>query len=141
MSCCDNPENFGGSGGALYALPEQWIQSNVAANQIAVPLSTLVSANFDDFKMMGSGWIVGLSTRFTEAITAGTATVIVTISGGAPTLQLVHTSASNPTGGIAMLPEGAMPFGPGSIVSVTITTDAGFLPNTTDLEAWILVHG
>lgn len=137
--CCDNSSNFGpgGTAGAVFAPPEQWGQNNVAANQAAVALSSQVSTNFDNIKMIRAGNIIGLSTRFTEPITAGTATVIVTINGVATALQIVHTSASNPSGGVATVAAGLVPYVASDLIGITITTDAGFLPITTDLEAWI----
>lgn len=139
MSCCEE-ENFGPvARSGLFALPEQWAQNDVVANQAAVPLSAQVSTNFDDITMVRDGSLVGLVTRFTEVITAGTATVIVTINGVATALLIVHTAISNSSGGIATAAFSAIDFVAGDLIGVTITTDAGFLPVTTDVEAWIQV--
>lgn len=139
MSCGNDDENFDGGGG-IAGLPEQWAQNNVAANQAAVALSAQVSTNFDNIKMIRSGSVVGLATRFTEAITAGTATIIVTKNGVATTLQIVHTNASNSSGGVATKTSGSVNYVAGDLIGVTITTDAGFLPVTTDVEAWVEVE-
>lgn len=120
-----------------YAVPEKWAQNNVAASQTDVDLTQLVSTLFVQTKMIRGGSITGLSTRFNEAITAGTATVTVTINGAAGTLAIVHTSGSNPSGGEATQGSGIDVFVAGDLVGVQITTDAGFLPITTDLESWV----
>ncbi len=137
--CCCNENNIEGEGGSgAFALPEQWAQNDVAANQAAVVMSAQVSTNFDDIKMPTAGILISLITRFTEAITAGTCTIIVTVNGVASALQLVHTNAANSTGGIAL---GGVAYAAGDLIGMTITTDAGFLPITTDAEAWIMAQG
>lgn len=127
-------------GNDRFAPPEQWAQDNVAAGQAAVALSAQVSTNFDTWKAMRRGSVVGLSTRLTEAVTAGTATVRVTINGGAGTLNVVHTAGGNPTGGQSTQQAGIDRFVAGDLIGISITTDAGFLPTTTDLEAWLEVE-
>ncbi len=127
-------------GNDRFSPPEQWAQQNVAASQAAVALSAQVSTNFDTIKMMRSGSVVGLSTRLTEAVTAGTATVRLTINGAAGTLNVVHTAGSNPTGGQSTQRAGIDRFVAGGLIGLSITTDAGFLPITTDLEAWLEIE-
>jgi hypothetical protein len=141
MSCCEDG-NFGPttSSGGFFSPPEQWAQNDVAANQAAVALSAQVSTNFDNIKMIRAGSLVGLATRFTEAITAGQADVIVTINGVATALTIVHTNAANQTGGVATAAVGAIPYVAGDLIGITVTTNAGFLPITTDLEAWLQVQ-
>lgn len=145
MGCgCTSTEggNSGGGGGgdALYAPPEQWAQEDVAANQAAVALSAQVSTNFDTWKAVRAGSIVGLATRFTEAITAGNATVTVTINGVAGTLNVAHSAGSNPSGGVATQASGVDTYVASDLIGLSITTDAGFLPITTDVEAWLQVQ-
>lgn len=127
-------------GNDRYAPPEQWAQQNVAAGQAAVALSAQVSTNFDTWKAMRRGSVVGLSTRLTEAVTAGTATVRVTINGAAGTLNVVHTSVLNATGGQSTQQAGIDRFVAGDLIGLSVTTDAGFLPITTDLEAWLEIE-
>jgi len=119
------------------ALPEQWAQDNVAANQTNIALFAQVSTNFDSIKMMRAGSVVGLSTRLTEAITAGSLTVKLTKNGVAGTLQVVHTSGGNPSGGQTVQAAGIDTYVAGDLIAVQLTTNAGFLPITTDLEAWL----
>lgn len=133
----DIPGGGGGGSDNPYSPPERWGQENVAANQAAVVLSAMVSINFDDIKMIRAGSIVGLATRFTEAITAGTATVIVTINGVATVLQIAHTNAANQTGGVTTAAIAAIPYVATDLIGMTITTDGAFLPLTTDVEAWL----
>lgn len=144
MSCgCTSTEggNSPSSGAAgRFAPPEQWAQDDVAANQAAVALSAQVSTNFDNIKMMRSGSVVGLSTRFTGAVTAGTATIRVTKNGVAGTLSVASTAVSNPSGGQATQATGVDTFVAGDLIGLSITTDAGFLPVTTDVEAWIEIQ-
>lgn len=123
-----------------FSPPEKWGQNNVAASQVAVPLSALVSVNFDTIKMQGiGGSIIGIVSRLTEAVTAGTLTVTVTIDGVPGTLALTHTSVLNPSGGFALESPGIDIYLGGSEVGINIDTDAGFLPNTTDIEVWLLL--
>jgi len=115
-------------------MPELWAQANVAANQTGVALSALVSTSFDTVKMIRAGSITGLGTRLTQAITAGTLTVRVTKNGSPGTLSVVHTTG---TGGNATQAPGIDTYIAGDLIGVQLTTTSGFLPNTTDLEAWL----
>lgn len=132
----------GGSGGAAagpsmvnpMALPEQWAQENVAASQTNVALSAQVSTSFDTVKAVRAGSLVGFATRLTEPITAGTLTVELTINGAGTGFLLAHTAGSNPSGGVAAQAVGVDAYVAGDLIGVRITTDAGFLPITTELE-------
>ncbi|KKM80117.1 hypothetical protein LCGC14_1343150 [marine sediment metagenome] len=119
------------------ALPEKWAQNNVAAGQVNVDLVQRVSTLFATTKMIRAGSVIGLSTRLTEAITAGILTVTVEINGAATTLLLAHNVGVNPLGGEVVVAAGADPFVAGDFVGIVITTTAAFLPITTDLECWI----
>jgi hypothetical protein len=127
-------------GNDRFSPPEQWAQQNVAAGQAAVALSAQVSTNFDTLKAMRAGSIVGLSTRLTEAITAGTLTVTVTINGVAGALSLLHNAGFNATGGQVTQRAGIDRFVAADLIGVQLTTSAGFLPITTDLEAWLEIE-
>lgn len=135
----DIPGAIASSSGISY-LPEKWAQNNVQANQAAVVLPTLVSINFDDVKMVRAGSLVGLGTRLTENITNGTLTVRARVNGVAVTLQLVHTSGANAGGGQVTQAAGVDNYVAGDLVGLQITTDAGFLPTTTDIEALLQVR-
>ncbi len=124
----------------LYVPPEKWAQQNVAVSQVGVDLSALVSTNFDTIKMIRPGSIVGLSTRFTEAITDSSidsAIVTITINGVAGALSISHNSGTNPLGGEASQSGGVDTFVAGDLLGIEITTLASFAPTTTDIEAWI----
>jgi len=141
MGCCGDDTNFDPTGeSGPYALPEQWAQNDVAASQTDVPLSAQVSTNFDDIPAIRAGSLVGLSVRFTETITAGETTIAVTINGVATALTLTCDAGTNPDGGIATAASGVVPYVAGDLIGVFITTDAGFLPITTDVEAWVQVQ-
>jgi hypothetical protein len=122
------------TGEGIDAMPEQWGQQNVAASQTNVPLECLVSTNFDTIKMMRAGSIVGLSTRLTEAVTFGTLTVTVTKNGAAGIISVVHISGS---GGVTTQGVGIDTYAANDLIGIRITTSSGFLPTTTDLEAWL----
>ncbi|MDP2607308.1 MAG: hypothetical protein Q8S00_32625 [Deltaproteobacteria bacterium] len=123
--------------------PEKWNQQNVAASQANVDLSAMVSTSFDTIKMIRAGSIVGLGTRFTEAITDATASsciVQVTVNGASGTLAIVHTSGSNPSGGQATQAAGIDTYVAGDELGIEITTLVSFAPITTDVEAWLQVQ-
>ena len=104
-------------------------------------MSAQVSTNFDTIKMIRSGSITGLATRLTEAITAGTLTVEVTLNGVGTGLQIIHTSGSNPSGGVVTQAAGLDTFVAGDLIGIWLSTDGGFLPITTDLESWLDMVG
>jgi hypothetical protein len=115
-------------------MPEQWTRLNVPAGQTNVIMSSSVSTNFDDIKMMRPGSIIGIATRLTQTIAAGSLTVFITKNGVAGTLSIVHTSG---TGSVAVQAEGVDTYVAGDLIGVRFTTNAGFLPLTANLEAWL----
>lgn len=120
--------------------PEKWTQQDVAASQTDVDLFGLVSVNFDTIKAIRAGSIVGLSTRFTAAITdatASSAVVSVTVNGAAGTLALSHSSGTNPSGGEVTQAAGIDTFVAGDLLGIQITTLGTFAPTTTEIEAWM----
>ncbi len=82
---------------------------------------------------------MGLATRLSAAIAAGTLTVEVLKNGAAfaAPFTLVHTSGANASGGVATAAPGVNTYVASDLLSMRLTTDAGFLPVTTDLEAWL----
>ena len=123
-----------------YAPPEKWQQQNVAAGQVSVPLSALISTSFDTIKMIRAGSVVGLSTKLTAAITdanAGSLVVAVTINGVAGALSIAHSSALNANGGETTQISGVDTFVAGDEIGVELSTLGTFAPTTTDLEAWL----
>jgi hypothetical protein len=131
----------GGTGGgsasaSAYAAPEQWAQNGVIAiNQADVPLNAQVSTGFDDWQTLVDGSVLGFGVRFTSPITAGSATITVTINGVADaTLQLVCTNVSNPSGGIALVAAGDVPYVAGDLIGFEITTNGTFAPIINDVE-------
>lgn len=121
-----------------YAIPEKWMQENIAASQTDVALNQQVSTLFPiDTKMIRAGSVTGLNTRLTTPVTVGTLTATVTIGGVATTLSIIHTAALNPSGGEATIATGVDVFAAAALIGIDITTDAGFLPITDDIEAWV----
>jgi hypothetical protein len=131
------------SGGAIserYAPPEKWYQQDVPASQSNVDLSALMSVSFDTIKAIRAGSIVGLSTRFSQAIadaTPNSCVVTVTINGASGTLNLSHDSGTNPSGGEVTQASGVDTFVAGDLLGIEITTLGTFVPVTTDVEAWM----
>jgi hypothetical protein len=126
----------GGGGNGIFSPPEMWVQPNVPANQAATPLSSQVSGSNNAIRMARAGSIVGLSTRLTEAITAGSLTVTITKNGTPVTLSLIHTSG---TGSQTTQAAGIDTYVAGDLIGIQYATNSGFLPITTDLDAWIEV--
>lgn len=129
---------IGGPPANIYAPPEQWRQDNVAAGQTNVAISCLVQPATTTIKMIRAGHIVGLGTRLSQPITAGSLTVIVTINGVAGVLDIAHTNVANASGGVATQTVGDDYTGNG-LVGIQITTSGDFAPATTGLEVWIEV--
>lgn len=121
------------------ALPEQWAQLSITPSQTNVPLSAQVSTDFDDLKMIRAGSIVGMATRLVSAMVAGTLTVTVTKNGAAGTLTIVSTSGGNASGGVATQAAGIDTYVAGDLIGIQLTTDAGFLPLSDNIEAWLEV--
>jgi hypothetical protein len=119
-------------------LPEQWAQNNVPANTPATAMSAQVSTNFDEIKMMRPGSIVGISSRLTEAVTAGLLQVDATINGViVPAAALNISMAIGSSGGQTLAAPGIAPYVAGDLVGIKFTTDVAFTPITTNLEAWL----
>jgi hypothetical protein len=141
VGAINDPITVGGVGGLdRYAPPEKWHQENVADSQAEVDLSALMSVSFDSIKAIRAGSIVGLSTRFTEALTdatANSAIVKVTINGVGGSLQIAHSSGVNPSGGQAVQAAAIDTFVAGDLLGIEITTLQTFTPVTTDVEAWM----
>lgn len=118
--------------------PEQWLFNNVAANQTAIALSAQVSQNFDTWQAIRAGSIVGMRTRLSGNVTAGTLTVTVAKNGSAGTLAVASTSGSNTAGGVATQAKGVDTFVAGDLLSFLHTTTAGYTPDgTLKLEAYL----
>ena len=122
------------------ALPEQWAVQNVPANQPSTAMSAQVSTNFDEIRAMRPGSIVGISSRLTEAVTAGLLQVDATINGVVvPAAALNIAMAIGSTGGQTLAAPGVAPYVAGDLIGIKYTTDVAFAPTTTDLEAWLEV--
>lgn len=123
--------------------PEIWYQDNVSASQTAVDLTARCSGQFITFKVPRAGSIVSLTTRLTEAVTdanADSLLVKATINGAPCTLQVSHSSGTNPSGGITVQAPGVDTFSAGDLIGVELTTLGTFAPTTTDLEATLEIR-
>ena len=124
-------------GATRYVPNEMWMQNDVAASQTNVGLQGNVSQLFDTWRAPRAGSIVGLVTRFSEAITAGSVSLHVRVNGAAGTL--VATSVGG-TGTQVTQAAGIDTYAAGDLLDIAITTDAGFLPISTDVEAYMEVQ-
>lgn len=120
-------------------LPEQWAENNVQRNQVNHVMDCQVSTSFDTFKVITSGSITAISTRLSQALTAGTLTLAVTINGIATALTLTHTNVSNSSGGVATAAIGAVPYVPGDLIGIFMSTNNTLAPTSTDIEAMLQV--
>lgn len=143
MSCCCGafvPEPSGGGGGGapgIQSLPEVWSQNDVPASQAATALSSQVSQLFDTVQAIRDGSIVGINVRWTAAIAAGQATIIVTINGVAGTLSVVMVAPAQSAR--ATQAAGDL-YSAGDLIGVQLATNAGFLPaDSNDVEVWLEV--
>lgn len=123
------------SGTATAPIPEQWCKNNVPANTAATAMDAQLSTNFGTYRAIRAGSLTGLSWRFSETITAGQITLTVRKNGVAVTLAGISTAASNQNGGQTSQAAGVDTFVAGDLFDITYTTNAGFLPITTDVEA------
>ncbi|HEY9414187.1 MAG TPA: hypothetical protein VIQ30_05470 [Pseudonocardia sp.] len=124
-------------------MPLVFSKTAVTAGLSAVALNVMdTSADVVEYVMPFDFEIVGISVSITSARTAGTLTVDATIDTTVTGLQAVidATNTQRDTGTQSRNTDvGAA----GSRVGVKITTDAGFLPVTTnDVVAvvWVLAH-
>lgn len=125
-------------GATRYVPNEMWMQNDVAASQTNVGLQVNVSQLFDTWRAPRAGSIVGLVSRFSEAITAGSVSLRARING-APSATLVATSVGG-TGTQVTQAAGIDTYAAGDLLDIAITTNAGFLPISTDVEAYMEVQ-
>lgn len=119
-------------------LNDLWAQNDVPAATAGGVMQSQLSSNFDEVKMMRPGSIVGISSRLTEAVTAGTVQVDATINGViVPAAALNVAMGIGSTGGQTLAAPGVAPYVAGDLIGIKFTTDVAFLPTTTDLEAWL----
>lgn len=120
---------------ARYVPNEMWGQNNVAASQTNVALSTLVSQNFDTWRAVRAGSVVGIVARHDLAIVAGTATIKVS-KNGAVLGTFVVTLSSGTIESQATQAAGIDTYVAGDLLGMMITTSGTFSPNTGHLEAY-----
>lgn len=124
-------------GGGRYTPNEMWTQPDVAASQTNVQLETNVSQLFATWRAPRAGSIVGLVTRFSEAITAGSVTLTVRINGTPGTLAATSVAG---TGTQVTQAPGVDTYAAGDLLDIAITTTGAFAPVTTDVEAYLQVQ-
>jgi hypothetical protein len=115
-------------------------QDNVVASQTDADLTlTGVDANAPLGAIArGPGKIVGLTARVNAAIAAETLTAVATIGGAnaAGTTAVLSASAQQVVKRFAS----PVPFVAGDLLGIAITTTAGYLPVTLELQANLIVR-
>lgn len=93
-----------------------------------------------DYPMLWAADVVGLAYTFSAAPTAGTASMTVTVNGtkNATTTKSFVVDSSTRTG-VFLIPRGAVTVKAGDRLGLVITTNAGWLPITTDLTVAVAV--
>lgn len=114
-----------------------WYQDNVVASQTAVVLN-LPLAGRSEITMPADGYVVGVIVRSNEARTAGTLTVDPTINGTVTGLTAVLDGTNTQTK-TTRQGNSADKFTAGQRIGVKLTTDAGWLPVTADIDVSVLV--
>lgn len=133
-----------GAGGAdRMMVPRTWYQDAAAANQTAVVLAAGGgSATATEWRATRAGWITGMAVQASTPVTAGYLQIKGTKNGGN------WGGAGEPS--ISLLPSGPtqgdqqtwaadninFPVAAGDLIGATITTAAGLLPITANVEAW-----
>ena len=120
---------------------EGWFQDNIAKSQSAVVLERNgKSITGGAFTAIRAGSITGIGVRINAPVTAGNATVIVRIAG-TPTALTAVLNTTNPSLRYVTAAKDTYSFTAGQALSVTLTTDAGLLPDATaEIEAWIEIE-
>lgn len=114
--------------------------ANVAASQTDVQLVAADPSGNAGYVSPFAGEIVGIGWELSAAATAGTLTIGATVNGteDADTTLSVPADAST-TRGTLRVKRGKARFKAGDSIGAEITTNAGFLPITTDLTVTVYV--
>jgi len=120
-----------------------FLRENLAASLNNANLNLLGYTSETDFVLPFAGVVKRFRIIMTEARTAGTATFTVRKNGTAittPAAQVIN--ASTPQFIDAIVDEAsATSFAKGDKLSVVVTTDAGWLPTTSDAIAIVTLSG
>lgn len=105
---------------------EGWVLSP-AAGLVSVPCPRFAAAGLTSVMLPRPGSVVGLLTRMTGPILAGTLTAVVDVGGvvlpGAPTVVLDAANAQ----GFMRVGIGAIPYGLWGVLRLLVSTDVGFV--------------
>lgn len=126
-------------------------QSNVTASQVAVALSTGIAGTDGQPGIVAHspGFIVAISYSFNAAVTAGGASAAQVQATVAPAATLTPAakgdlfsiaSQASPRQAAVVAETTEIPFNKGDVLGVNLTTAAGFLPVTVDLDTFLLVR-
>lgn len=113
-----------------------WYQDNAAANQSAVVLPMANART--EVPMPADGHVVGIVVYSNAARAAGTLTVDATINGTVTGLTAVLDGSNTQTKATRQA-QNLDKFAAGNRLGVKITTDAGWLPTTADIDVALLV--
>lgn len=126
-------------------------QSNVTAGQSAVALSTGIAGADGQPGIVAHspGTIVAMSYSFNAAVTAGGASAAQIQATVAPAATLTAAakgdlvsiaSQASPRQAGVVAETTEIPFNKGDVLGVNLTTNAGFLPVTADLDVFLVVR-
>lgn len=121
------------------ALPENWQQQDVPANQAATAMSAGVSQLFDSYRALSAGSLIAIGIRTSAVLTAGDMTAVVRINGVASALSVVLASPNSVNQ--ATVNPGVVPYAAGDLIDVTLATAAGLLPaDSLDVEVIVEIN-
>lgn len=123
---------------ARYAQVGPFVQINVAAGQSGVALAMDPDTDILTFVPAGrAGTVVGIAWGLSAASTHTAGSLKCTVGGTAS-----GTAVAIDGGGTAGVGDETTPvsFAEGDKLGIKITTDANWLPVTTDLQAWLLIR-
>lgn len=125
-----------------YLLPATWYRENIAISLTddALDRQGQTASFAKTIKMPRAGSIVAITTRLNTPVTAGTLQVFASVNGSESSMSVTSTSGSNASGGTSTQAPGTDAYSAGNEIGVFISTDAGFLPITADIEVWIQVE-
>lgn len=126
-------------------------QSNVTASQVGVALNTgIAGADGQPGVVAHSpGSIVAITYSFNAAVTAGGATAAQVQATVAPAATLTPAvkgdvvsiaSQASPRQASVVAETTEIPFNKGDVLGANLTTSAGFLPVTVDLDVFLLIR-
>lgn len=133
----------GGGSVVRYQPAMWWPKSNINANQAETIIVTTPVTGFSAWQPPRSGSVVAITAQFNDAITVGTISIGISISGAAANVNKAVFTATGAYGGTVTFTPGDIPYDASIVDTVSITTEssAALLPTgTLDMVIWIQVQ-